>query len=131
MEEITLEYLTALGVSVETLTDFIDDAKHSEIAIVETPFSALQDSNDLAVTVPVTFGQYSVNFSLRKSLTDSSWWLTDTSDIDNEQRIVMNTFKHHRGAWTYMLVSPYVYDETQTDVLNKQSLASCSILLKY
>ena len=131
-----VDYLYALGATDSVLKDLALDDDHTTFVVCEKPFSSLQDSSTLSASVPVEFGGNTVTFTLRKTLSDNSWWLTEKGafndlNINNIQRFLLDTHKHRYGKYTYVLVSPYMYSENSSEALQRQCLANCSLLIKY
>ena len=126
-----LDYLYALGASDRVLKDLVLDDDHDTFVVCSQPFSALTDSYTQAVSVPVEFGGTTVTFSLRKTLSDGSWWITEEENESAPQRFVLDTYKHRYGAFSYIIVSPYAYSEDFSDALKRQCIANCSLLIKY
>lgn len=124
-----LDYLYALGATDSVLKDLALDDDHDTFVVCSQPFSALSDSSAQAVSVPVEFGGATVTFSLRKTLSDGSWWITEEESAP--QRFVLDTYKHRYGAFSYIIVSPYAYSEDFSDALKRQCIANCSLLIKY
>ena len=140
LEDMTAEeeeqYLISLGASYSVLKDISLDSDHDNLALCKLPFSALQDSTDESVTVPVEFGGNTVNFTLHKELSDGSWWLDEKGTVknvtvDTTQRFMLNSYKHRYDNWMYVIISPYSYSEDNPDVLKRQCIANCSLLIKY
>ena len=131
-----LQYLYALGATDSVLSTLALDDDHENFVVCPQPFIALQDSTDKTIVVPVEFGGNIVNFILRQSLNESSWWITEEGSVSNEeihtvQRFLLNAFKHRANNWTYMIVSPYPYSEDLSDTLKRQCIANSSLLIKY
>ena len=126
-----LDYLYTLGATDSVLKDLALDDDHDTFVVCAQPFSSLADSYAQAVSVPVEFGGTTVTFSLRKALSDGSWWLTEEEDESAPQRFVLDTYKHRYGAFSYIIVSPYAYSEDFSDALKRQCIANCSLLIKY
>lgn len=124
-----LDYLYALGATDSVLKALALDDDHDTFVVCSQPFSALSDSSAQAVSVPVEFGGATVTFSLRKTLSDGSWWITEEESAP--QRFVLDTYKHRYGAFSYIIVSPYAYSEDFSDALKRQCIANCSLLIKY
>lgn len=125
-----------LGATENILKEFAREEDHDNAVVCELPFSSLQDNTAQAVTVPVTFGGNSINFSLRKSLSDCSWWITEEGTVNGEyynsvQRFNLNSFHHIRDSWEYIIISPYEYNEQLSDQLKRQCVANSSLLIKY
>lgn len=126
-----LHYLYALGATDSVLKDLALDDDHDTFVVCPQPFSAIADSSVQAISVPVEFGGTTVTFSLRKTLSDGSWWLTEEGDESVVQRFVLDTYKHRYSFFTYIVVSPYAYSEDFSDALKRQCIANCSLLIKY
>lgn len=126
-----LDYLYALGATDSVLKDLALDDDHDTFVVCPQPFSALADSSAQAVSVPVEFGGTTVTFSLRKTLSDGSWWITEEGNESTIQRFVLDTYKHRYGSFEYIIVSPYSYSEDLSDALKRQCIANCSLLIKY
>ena len=126
-----LDYLYTLGATDSVLKDLALDDDHDTFVVCPQPFSALADSSAQAVSVPVEFGGATVTFSLRKTLSDGSWWLTEEGDESVVQRFVLETYKHRYSSFAYIIVSPYDYSEDLSDALKRQCIANCSLLIKY
>lgn len=126
-----LDYLYALGATDSVLKDLALDDDHDTFVVCSQPFSALIDSSAQAVSVPVEFGGTTVTFSLRKTLSDGSWWITEEGEESSTQRFVLDTYKHRYSSFTYIIVSPYAYSEDLSDALKRQCIANCSLLIKY
>ena len=126
-----LDYLYALGATDSVLKDLALDDDHDTFVVCPQPFSSLADSSVQAVSVPVEFGGTTVTFSLRKTLSDGSWWLTEEGDESVVQRFVLDTYKHRYSSFAYIIVSPDAYSEDLSDALKRQCIANCSLLIKY
>ena len=126
-----LDYLYTLGATDSVLKDLALDDDHDTFVVCAQPFRSLSDDSAQAVSVPVEFGGTIVTFSLRKTLSDGSWWLTEEGNESIIQRFVLDTYKHRYGSFSYIIVSPYSYSEDFSDVLKRQCIANCSLLIKY
>lgn len=126
-----LDYLYALGATDSVLKDLALDDDHDTFVVCPQPFSSLAAGSAQAVSVPVEFGGTTVTFSLRKTLSDGSWWLTEDGDESIVQRFVLDTYKHRYSSFAYIIVSPYAYSEDLSDALKRQCIANCSLLIKY
>ena len=126
-----LNYLYALGATESVLRDLALDDDHDNFVVCPQPFASLLTSSDMAVSVPVEFGGTTVTFSLRKTLSDGSWWITEDSNDNAVERFILDTYKHRTGTFTYVIVSPYEYCEDLSDALKRQCIANCSLLIKY
>ncbi len=126
-----LDYLYALGATDNVLRDLALDDDHSNFVVCPQPFTSLLTNEDMAVSVPVEFGGTTVTFSLRKTLSDGSWWITEDSEDNSVERFVLDTYKHRTKSFTYIIVSPYKYEEDLSDALKRQCIANCSLLIKY
>lgn len=135
-QDAELTVLYSLGATEELLKQFAREDQHDNSVICETPFSSLQDTNAESIVVPITFGGNTVNFSLRKDLSDNAWWIIEEGTINGEayssvQRFVLNSFHHIRDSWEYIIISPYEYNEQLSDQLKRQCIANSSLLIKY
>ena len=131
-----LTALYNLGATENILRELAREEDHDNAVVCELPFASLQDSAAQAVTVPVTFGGNSINFSLRKDLSDGAWWITEEGTVNGEayssvQRFNLNSFHHIRDSWEYIIISPYEYNEQLSDQLKRQCVANSSLLIKY
>lgn len=126
-----LNYLYTLGATDSVLKALALDDDHDTFVVCAQPFSALSDDSAQAVSVPVEFGGTTVIFSLRKTLSDGSWWVTEEGNESTIQRFVLDTYKHRYGSFSYIIVSPYSYSEDFSDGLKRQCIANCSLLIKY
>ena len=126
-----LDYLYALGATDSVLKDLALDDDHDTFVVCAQPFSVLSDDSAQTISVPVEFGGTTVTFSLRKTLSDGSWWFTEEGNESAIQRFVLDTYKHRYGSFSYIIVSPYSYSEDFSDALKRQCIANCSLLIKY
>lgn len=126
-----LNYLYALGATESVLQDLALDEYHDNFVVCPQPFASLLTNEDVAVSVPVEFGGTTITFTLRKTLSDGSWWLTEDSDDNSVERFVLDTYKHRTKSFTYIIVSPYEYREDLSDTLKRQCIANSSLLIKY
>ena len=126
-----LDYLYALGATDSVLKYLALDEDHDTFVVCAQPFSVLSDDSTQAVSVPVEFGGTTVTFSLRKTLSDGSWWVTEEGNESTIQRFVLDTYRHRYGSFAYIIVSPYAYREDFSDALKRQCIANCSLLIKY
>ena len=125
-----------LGATENILKELAREEDHDNAVVCELPFASLQNSTAQAVTVPVTFGGNSINFSLRKNISDGSWWIIEEGTVNGEaynsvQRFNLNSFHHIRDSWEYIIISPYEYNEQFSDQLKRQCVANSSLLIKY
>lgn len=129
-----VQYLKSLGATDETLLNMAIDGNHANFVVCPQPFSSLGEAE--AISVPIEFGGNLVTLTLRKSLSDDSWWLSEEGNVNNTnvntvQRFMLDTYKHLYANWMYIIVSPYKYKEDMSDQLKRQCLVNCSLLIKY
>ena len=60
-----------LGATENILKEFAREENHDNAVVCELPFSSLQDNESQAITVPVSFGGNSINFSLKSNPLES------------------------------------------------------------
>lgn len=128
--------LYELGATEDILRELAYEEDHDNAVVCELPFSSLQDNTTQSITVPVTFGGNTVNFTLRKDLSDGAWWLIEEGTVKGEayssvQRFNLNSFHHIRDSWEYIIISTYDYNEQLSDQLKRQCVANSSLLIKY
>ena len=131
-----ISYLCSLGATETVLKELARDADHDNLVVCPGIFSVLSETTADSVSIPVEFNGMTITFSLRKSLTDSTWWIKEDGLLNEEyintvQRFLLNTYKHRTANWTYMIVSPYEYKDDLSDALKRQCIANCSLLIKY
>ena len=137
MEQSTeLQHLYSLGANEALLREIAKEEDHDETVLCELPFNALQNNANQSITVPISFGSNNINFTLRKSLSDGSWWITEEGTVKGEtfnsvQRFNLNSFHHVRDSWEYTIISPYAYSEELSEQLKRQCIANSSLLIKY
>lgn len=129
-----VQYLKSLGATDETLLNMALDGNHANFVVCPLPFNSLDESD--AISVPIEFGGNLVTLTLRKSLSDKSWWLSEEGSVNNTevdavQRFMLDTYKHLHANWMYIIVSPYAYKEDMSEQLKRQCLMNCSLLIKY
>lgn len=131
-----LTALYELGATESILKELAYEEDHDNAVVCELPFSSLQDNVVQSITVPVTFGGNTVNFTLRKNLSDGAWWIIEEGTVRGEayksiQRFNLNSFHHIRDSWEYIIISTYDYNEQLSDQLKRQCVANSSLLIKY
>ena len=131
-----LTALYKLGASDNILRELAKEEDHEMAVVCELPFNSLLTTNVQAVIVPITFGGNTVNFTLRRDLSDGAWWITEEGTVKGQaytsiQRFNLNSFHHIRDSWEYIIISPYEYNEQLSDQLKRQCVANSSLLIKY
>ncbi len=130
-----IDYLKQLGTSKSVIDTFAEDTIHDNFCVIPTPFSEFTKSVK-AYSFVASFGGNTVVFTIRKTLSDNEWWIDEEATIDNETftehtLFRLNTLAHFDRKYTYALVSPYTYESNATLEEQLQSIANCSILLRY
>ena len=131
-----LTALYKLGANDTILRELSKEEDHEMAVVCELPFNSLLTTNVQALIVPITFGGNTVNFTLRKDLSDGAWWITEEGTVKGKaytsiQRFNLNSFHHIRDSWEYIIISPYEYNEQLSDQLKRQCVANSSLLIKY
>lgn len=128
-------YLIGLGATETSLKTLAEDMSRDNLAVVFCPFNSITDPNGNHIAT-ITIGDWIINFSLRRRLIDGKWYLQEEGTIDGSEFIRTSTvdllsFKHFADAYTYMLVSPYAYEENMTDEYALALLQNMSLIVKY
>lgn len=131
-----LTALYKLGANDTILRELAKEEDHEMAVVCELPFNSLLTTNVQALIVPITFGGNTVNFTLRRDLSDGAWWITEEGTVKGKaytsiQRFNLNSFHHIRDSWEYIIISPYEYNEQLSDQLKRQCVANSSLLIKY
>lgn len=131
-----LTALYKLGATDTILRELAREEDHEMAVVCELPFTSLLTTNVQALIVPITFGGNTINFTLRRDLSDGAWWITEEGTVKGKaytsiQRFNLNSFHHIRDSWEYIIISPYEYNEQLSDQLKRQCVANSSLLIKY
>lgn len=127
--------LISLGCTEEAIKSIAEDTERESIAVIERPFSELETVNG-SFSISISFGTYSMIFTLRRKLTDRSWYIIEEGTVNGTEYKRVSEFKllsfmHFVDSYTYMLVSPYAYTEDMTDEYALALIKNLSIVLKY
>lgn len=131
----TKEYLISLGATETALASIAEDMSRDNLAVVYCPFSSITDVNGNA-TVALTIGEHMLNFSLRRRFVDKKWYIQEEGTVDGEtynriSTVTLLSFKHFADKFTYMLVSPYAYEDDMSDEYALALLQNMSLIVKY
>lgn len=132
--ESDLAYLNTLGATENILTALFEDTK-DDFAVVECPFRDVSSTAIKSFTVPIVFGDNTIEITVRKNLSDNEWWLTEKGTVNGSSfssigKFTLGSFIHEHKDFTYIIVSPYTYNPDE-EKLCLQCFTNCSLLLKY
>ena len=132
--ESDLAYLNTLGATESVLTALFEDTK-DDFVIVECPFRDVASTAIKSFTVPIVFGDNTIEITVRKNLSDKEWWITEKGTVNGAAfysvgKFTLGSFIHEHKDFTYILVSPYAYNPEE-EKLCLQCFTNCSLLLKY